>query len=177
MRVVWLLRHAEAAKVDGQSERDLFSLGDTPLSARGREEAAAARDILAREPLDAVYASPLRRAQETARIVASARGLEVRVDARLAEIPVRGATYEEVLASILALPAELHEADERVARFAEAMEEVAATHAHAAVVAHGLANRAFLARVRGIPLDEMLGIEQAHAEATRLTRDAEGWRG
>ena len=168
MAIVWLMRHAEARKATGQAEDDLFSLGDLGLSARGRAQADAARDALAKEPLEAAYASPLARAQETARIVAAPHALKVRIDPRLAELPVGGATYHEALENILELPHRIEEHRPRLDAFAAAMEEIASRHACALVVAHGLSNRAFLARLQGIPFSEMLAIDQEHAHATRL---------
>lgn len=59
---------------------------DTPLSSRGREQgekvALALRDI----PIHAVYASPLRRAYETAEMCARYHHLPVQREARLLEI-------------------------------------------------------------------------------------------
>lgn len=177
--VVWLMRHAEAKKAQGQSDDDLFSLADEGLSDRGRRQAEAMRDALAKEPIEAAYSSSLLRAQETARIVAArhAIGSDVRVDARLAEIPVGGSTYHDVLANILELPHRIEDHRHRLDAFAAAVDEIASRHRCSLVVAHGLSNRAFLARVRGIPLPEMLAIDQEHAHATRLVRDAAGlWR-
>lgn len=180
MNVVWLMRHGEAQKAPGQSEADLFSIGDLGLSPRGLAQARAAADALAREPIEAVYASPLRRAIETARIVAAPHRLEVQVYARLRELPMAGTSYDEVLAAILDLPHRFREdgamfADERRA-FAEAIGEIGARHRSALVVAHGLANRAFLCAARGLPLSELLAIEQEHAAITRCEQDGAGWR-
>lgn len=57
---------------------------DVSLNERGREQA---RELAAAVPRDlgAIHSSHLARARETAEIVASARGLSVRVDERLAE--------------------------------------------------------------------------------------------
>ncbi|MCU0767292.1 MAG: histidine phosphatase family protein [Gammaproteobacteria bacterium] len=82
---VWAVRH-------GESEYNLLRLcNDDPaqpvhLTARGRAQAAAAAERLAVSPVDAVYASPLPRARETAAIIAARIGAAVTVDARLADI-------------------------------------------------------------------------------------------
>ena len=56
------------------------------LTARGRAQAAAAAERLAAEPVDAIYASPLPRARETAAIIAARIGSAVTQEARLADI-------------------------------------------------------------------------------------------
>lgn len=58
---------------------------DVPLSPRGREQALALARALRQDGLAAVYTSQLVRARETAEIVARELGLELAVDARLAE--------------------------------------------------------------------------------------------
>jgi probable phosphoglycerate mutase len=52
---------------------------DTELSAMGRRQAQALGRRLASEHLGAVYASPMRRARETAEAIAAVQGLPVRV--------------------------------------------------------------------------------------------------
>jgi phosphohistidine phosphatase len=80
-----LVRHAHADSGDPDELR--------PLSARGREEARALAERLAEVGPDAVLASPLLRARETAAAIAKASGVELRVDDRLGP----GATAEDVL--------------------------------------------------------------------------------
>ncbi len=72
---VWLVRHADC--YDGLGDGD-----DPALSTRGREQAQRLADRLARVDHDAIYASPARRALETARAIAP----KVKVDERLVEI-------------------------------------------------------------------------------------------
>ncbi len=59
---------------------------NTPLSELGLAQAQAIAAALAREPIDAVFSSPLDRALATARPTADALGLPVRVEPRLQEI-------------------------------------------------------------------------------------------
>jgi broad specificity phosphatase PhoE len=80
--VVHLLRHGEVSNPNG------VLYGRLPgyhLSASGRLMAAAAADFFAERPVAALFASPLERAQETARPVAERLGLEVVTDERLIE--------------------------------------------------------------------------------------------
>lgn len=87
MRLI-LVRHAEpqALTIDG-------GRADPPLSPAGREQAAAVAAALAADRLDAVYASPLRRALETAAPTADATGLPLAVDEGLLELDSRAGAY------------------------------------------------------------------------------------
>src|SRR5438309_529221 len=84
VREVWLIRHADAyVGMEALAEGRL----DPPLSERGHEQAARLAARLASVPLDAVWASDLRRARETAEAIVRERpALEVRVDPRLREV-------------------------------------------------------------------------------------------
>jgi probable phosphoglycerate mutase len=77
-----LARHGET---DWNREFRIQGSSDTELNEVGRAQARALADELADEPIDAVYASDLSRARETAEIVAAGKGLEVRLDAGLRE--------------------------------------------------------------------------------------------
>jgi len=79
-----LLRHGETALSGGQR---FAGRGDIPLTATGREQAAAAAARLAaRGGLDLIVTSPLSRARETAGAVAAATGLPPVVQDGWAEI-------------------------------------------------------------------------------------------
>jgi phosphohistidine phosphatase len=86
---LYLVRHAEAAPGDPDGLR--------PLTERGREQARRLGEQLAREGVrpDAVLASPLLRARQTAATVARALGSECDADDRLAP----GATPEQIVAA------------------------------------------------------------------------------
>jgi broad specificity phosphatase PhoE len=71
---ILLVRHGET---DWNLDRRLQGHSDRPLNDTGREQARALAEEVAREPLEAIYASDLSRAGETARIVADAHGLQV----------------------------------------------------------------------------------------------------
>ena len=76
---LFLIRHAQARNAEGAC------YDDAPLSAVGRAQGdAAAGAIAARRP-GALYASPARRARQTADLIAEATGLAVAVDERLRE--------------------------------------------------------------------------------------------
>jgi broad specificity phosphatase PhoE len=59
---------------------------DSPLSELGYRQCVAAAEALAEESIDAIYASPLRRAADSARAIADRLKLEVQFDDRLMEI-------------------------------------------------------------------------------------------
>jgi broad specificity phosphatase PhoE len=80
---LFLVRHG--ATVLSAEDRFAGST-DAPLSDEGREQVRRLAARLAREPLNAVYASPLGRTMETARILAGPHSLEVRARAELREI-------------------------------------------------------------------------------------------
>jgi broad specificity phosphatase PhoE len=66
---IMLLRHGES---EGNAQGRMQGRRDFPLSALGREQAARAAAFLAQQgPFSAVYTSPLKRAFETASIVAA----------------------------------------------------------------------------------------------------------
>jgi broad specificity phosphatase PhoE len=70
---IFLARHGES---DWNVEKRFQGHTDRPLTERGREQAYALADLVAGEKIDAIYTSPLSRAQETAEIVAARAGLE-----------------------------------------------------------------------------------------------------
>ena len=74
MTTILLARHGET---DWNRDRRVQGHSDTPLNDSGRAQARALADELAAESLDAVYASDLARASDTARIVAERHAVEV----------------------------------------------------------------------------------------------------
>ncbi|MCL4686223.1 phosphoglycerate mutase family protein [Myxococcota bacterium] len=81
-RELWLIRHAESA---WNAMRLWQGHADPGLSARGVAQAEALAERLAGMRIEAIVASDLRRARETARIVAAGLRLEPSHDARLRE--------------------------------------------------------------------------------------------
>ncbi|HEX7996327.1 MAG TPA: histidine phosphatase family protein, partial [Streptosporangiaceae bacterium] len=75
MALVYLVQHAEKAA----------GPGDPGLTAVGREQASVAARLFAGRDVLRVYSSPLRRAAETAEVIAAGLGLNVALDARLRE--------------------------------------------------------------------------------------------
>jgi broad specificity phosphatase PhoE len=93
---ILLARHGES---DWNRERRWQGWTDRPLTERGRAQAAELAERLADIALDAIYASDLQRARDTAEAVARSKGLDVRAVPDLREVDVgtwAGLTREEV---------------------------------------------------------------------------------
>jgi 2,3-bisphosphoglycerate-dependent phosphoglycerate mutase len=82
MTTLLLVRHGET---DWNAEGKLQGHTDRPLNEYGRRQAQALADRLAAEQVDALYASDLCRARETAEILGERLGLSVDVDPDLRE--------------------------------------------------------------------------------------------
>ncbi|MBP1622585.1 MAG: histidine phosphatase family protein [Acidobacteria bacterium] len=79
---LFLVRHGETA--DNIHMRYL-GISDVPLTAAGKRQARRAASALSKLPIRSIISSPMRRAAETAAIIHSACGVDLRLDARLAE--------------------------------------------------------------------------------------------
>ena len=91
-----MVRHGET-----ESNRRGLALGraDVPLNELGLRQARCLGETLAREPIAAVYASPLRRALDTAAAIAAKHGLDVQMEGGLIEMDIgeaEGLTFVEV---------------------------------------------------------------------------------
>jgi broad specificity phosphatase PhoE len=83
MTTILLARHGET---DWNRDGRCQGWDDVPLNEAGREQARELAQRLADVPFDAVYASDLARARETAEIVAAPHGVPVAVDPDLREM-------------------------------------------------------------------------------------------
>jgi len=91
-----LVRHGET---DWNRDRRFQGRADQPLNETGRAQAEELAEILHDEPVSVLYTSPLRRASETAEILAERLGLEARPLDALLEIDVgtwEGLTIDDV---------------------------------------------------------------------------------
>ena len=159
-----LVRHGET---DWNRERRFQGHADQPLNEAGRRQAGELADILGGERLAAVYTSPLRRARETAAIVAERVGLEAHELEALREIDVgdwQGLTIEEIRTRFPERAdvawrsgwenGETH--GELDARVIPALHALAGRHAGESVlgVTHAGPIRAALAAATGVSLEE-----------------------
>lgn len=142
---------------------------DIDLTARGRDQARELGAWAAGQDLSALWSSPLRRCRDTAQAVATATGLEVRVEARLQELDfgiAEGVTRADLerehplaYAAFVTDPVGHHFPggdDPRVAArgFVAALRDIAAGHPHerVLVVAHATVLRLALCDLLGVPL-------------------------
>ena len=125
---IWLIRHADCYQDAG------YDVEDPALSALGREQAARLAKRVRRATPAAVYASPYRRALETARAITS----DVRVDPRLIEMALEMKPNGSM--ELREEPAVV------VARMRAALGDIARAHAgqRVVVISHGAAIIAFL---------------------------------
>lgn len=149
MTELYLVRHGET---DWNAARRIQGRTDIPLNDTGRVQARQAAELLARREWDGVYASPLSRAAETARIIAERIGVpEVALVDALVERDygaAEGMDFDEIAERY---PEGVHapgqETREEVrARLVPAMLALAAQHPgeRLVVVSHGGAIRAVL---------------------------------
>jgi 2,3-bisphosphoglycerate-dependent phosphoglycerate mutase len=156
--ILTLLRHGEPAR-SGDNAAGSYELSDPPLSSRGRAQARAAAPHVVAGRYDVVYASPLRRAQETASIAAG-DGVPVAIAPGLAEFDHGtpylhfedgAAVWDSYLAGDLSpWGTSLEEFGSRVQ---QAADELAERHAGQRVLAvcHGGVVNAFACRALGVP--------------------------
>ncbi len=189
MTRVIMLRHGETlwnreGKMQGQA--------DVELSAHGREQAREVAAELTRYAFDAVWSSPLSRALETARTVASVQGLDVHVDARLGEINMgdwAGKTWVEVSKTHPERVERLRAgedfrrsesgetAEEMARRGTRALHDIAAQHSDQTVLVatHGFFTRVTVASLLELPgLGRGLGT-MSNAHWAELRHDDVGW--
>ncbi|MFZ9628721.1 MAG: histidine phosphatase family protein [Ilumatobacteraceae bacterium] len=155
-----LIRHALPVR------RELAEgIADPELSTTGHAQAQRLADYLAVERLDALYTSPLRRAQQTAQHVGAASGLRAVVIDDVAEWDRASSEYvpiEELKAAddprwhaLVAGHVDMH--DESPASFRErvvgALEHIIDAHAgqRVAVACHGGVVNTYLGHVLGLP--------------------------
>jgi len=162
-----------------QGHSDIF------LNENGIQQAVALGERLASRRIDAVYASDLQRAHETARLVAQRHACEVRADPRLRELNFgawEGLTYEEIKAGYPALIADWetgrHETappdgetlTQLAARAKPALDEIRAKHADQTVllVAHGGTLQALFCLALDVPISKYWQFRFSHASFTEI---------
>ncbi|MET0560240.1 MAG: histidine phosphatase family protein [Gaiellaceae bacterium] len=161
-----LVRHGET---DWNRENRFQGRADPPLNDTGREQARELAAVLCTESFAAAYTSPLRRAAETAAILAGVLGVGAVPDGSLMEVDVgswSGLTRTEVEARFPAGFARWLEYGhgwddgetygELGARVVSGLVDIAARHPEDVVLAvtHGGPIRSALAAAEGVSFDE-----------------------
>jgi probable phosphoglycerate mutase len=178
-----LIRHALPLRVDGVSGR----AADPALSGEGQLQAARLQRWLAGERLDAIYASPLRRAQETAAPLAADRQLEVVLEPGIVEFDREAESYvplEEIKAQDWARWKELVDGgmyasldiDAFRRTVVETVECIVAAHARhrVALVCHGGVINAWAAHVLGV--ERTIFFEPGYTSISRFLAASSGER-
>jgi probable phosphoglycerate mutase len=178
-----LIRHAEPIRVveaDGPA--------DPTLHERGIHQAERLAAWLADEELHGVWSSPMRRAQETAALLAKAQGLAVQIDEELAEFDREATSYipvEELKAAkderwLAMAEGNLDDfsvdPDEFRSAVVGAVERVIDANAgrKVAVVCHGGVINAYLGHVLGI--ERVLWFEPRYTSIHRVQASRAGAR-
>ena len=160
---LYLVRHGRTA---GNHVR-YVGWGDDPLDETGREQVRALTADLAAEPIDVVYASPLRRAVDTARPLAETHAAPLHLRDGLKEIDY--GAYQDVLKAerklrlrrnhrVERMPGgeSLRDVFDRVAVVRAEVEAGLEAGRHVAVVAHFWSLRMLAGQVDGLSFDEVL---------------------
>jgi len=178
---VWLIRHGTPDGAEGRC----YGRYDIPLSSAGIEQAGRLASRLEVERLARVYASPLRRALDTARIIAESHDVPVEPAGSFVEIhfgDFEGLTYDEIQARFpeafqlwMEQPANVQFPngecfqDMRV-RVLRAMDSVVAYHPaeSVAIVTHAGVIRLLIAEALSIPHSQIFRLAQDYAALNRI---------
>jgi probable phosphoglycerate mutase len=180
-----LIRHALPVRVEGEEG----TAADPELAELGHEQARALAEYLAAERIDALYVSPLRRAMQTAKPVATKLGLEAVVDDELAEfdrhshfyVPIeelreeKDERWDDLIAGRWGVDGEVDPKTFK-AVVTEAVERVVAAHRGqtVAIVCHGGVINAYFASL--LDLDFPMFFEPAYTSISRVLASSGGHR-
>ena len=173
MTKIYLIRHAEA---EGNLYRRIHGQYDSLVTPRGYRQIEALAERFRDVKIDALYASDLRRTQITAGAILKYHDLKLNIDPRLKEVSM-GIWEDETWGTVVAEDPEqffyfsndpekwnipggesfLHLRE----RITEAVLDLAARHdgQTIACVSHGMAIRAFISGVLGVPSEEICKVQ------------------
>lgn len=163
-----LLRHGQT---DWNIEGRYQGQSDVSLNATGRAQAHSLARQLHGQPFAAIYSSDLKRARETADIIAAVLHLPIVLEPRLREIDqgewegqlvdVIKARYAELWQERTVDPASLRPpggetVGEVASRVSAALDDIAPLHPDASVlvISHGLALATVICKAQGIPVGQ-----------------------
>jgi broad specificity phosphatase PhoE len=184
---ILLVRHGES--VDN-SERRIQGWGGSSLTDRGQAEARKTIERLRGERIEAVYASDLTRASETAGIIGDALFLEPITSPDFREIhlgPWEGRLISDVESTdgealwkwrwdgrTPPYP-EIEAIDPFCDRLMRGLEEIRAKHERAVVVSHGGAISVILTKIVGLDVIRIWQMPTENASISRITHDGDRW--
>lgn len=178
---VWFIRHGHPEGIEGKC----YGHHDVGLSAEGLRQARQLTSLLGHQPLAHIYCSSLRRAVETARILAQARGVQVEIRDAFREIhfgDLEGLSYEEiqmrypaVFESWMARPTETQFPNgenfgQMQKRVLDAMDILVGRHRGEAiaVVTHSGVIRMLVAHALSVPDSEIFRLAQSYGAINRI---------
>ena len=178
-----LIRHAEPVRIE-----DALGPADPTLHERGLAQAQRLATYLAEEPLEGLFSSPMRRAQETAAPIATVHNLPIVVDDELSEFDREATSYipiEELRATkderwLAMVEGRLDDYDTDPAAFQQgvvaAIERVIDQNAgrKVAVVCHGGVINAYVGNILGI--ERLMWFEPAYTSIHRIAASRGGVR-
>ena len=180
-----LIRHALPVRIEGEEG----TAADPELAKLGHEQARALADYLGGEHIDVLYASPLRRAVQTAEPVSVQLGLAMVIDEDLAEfdrhshfyIPIeelkleKDERWDDMVAGRWGVDGEVDPQTFK-AVVVEAVERVIAANRGktVAIVCHGGVINAYFAHLLG--LDFPMFFEPAYTSISRVLASSAGQR-
>jgi probable phosphoglycerate mutase len=193
MALFYFGRHGES---EWNAENRLCGRTDVSLSEAGRRQAARLAERLRALPPDAIYTSPLRRAMETAEIIAQGTGLTPAVDERIIEINYgawEGRTFAEIMAQDgeafrvwdadpgTVSPPGGESGNQALARIVPFLNELGAGHTgereHVVIVCHKTVCRLVVCHVLGLaPSEYRRRLSMENAALNIIAPSDSGWR-
>jgi alpha-ribazole phosphatase len=184
-----LVRHGETEW--NKQRRIQGCRSDIRLSPKGLQQADGLAAVLRKERIDAIYSSPMKRATETAQIIADACKLPVHMFSELREIDAGqldglfereltgsyGAAWKEMCNGNASTPLPGGESlQDLQKRTSWALDRMLERHIDGTVVvvAHLLANLVMVCQVLGIDLSQLARLRQAPASITILELTTQG---
>lgn len=180
---LYLIRHAESiANTQGVYQGQTYDTGLSPL---GKKQAAALKERLKDEQIDALYSSPSLRCVETARPLSKYQGLEIITNKNLLEISHgdwEGKTRKEIeklfpgqlriwkeKPNEIQMPngENIHEVKKRVESFLEGLRKIY-EQKNVLACAHDAILRIILAPILNLDYDKIWGIQLDSAAITRV---------
>lgn len=191
---LYIFRHG---KTVWNAARRIQGSADIELTDEGREMAAQTSKAIKDIHFDAIYASPLKRAYETACILKGDRDLEVIRDDRIKELNfgvLEGTSFDNIQSSdcdkrfsVFFTRPELYERppkgeslEELCARAADFIEDIRQKHhddERIMIVAHGAVNKAMLKHIRGLEMKDLwYGQLQKNCAAAIVSMNEQGFK-